>query len=143
LRIELVRVELVHLRGRVELALAAATANADARRQHLRAALGFASTLEHAELPMAPSLAMLLRAGAAHLEGDHSSAVELLQRASRVLASTETMLYASAAKLRLADAIEGEDGDFLREAALADFRQRTVRNPYAIADVVVPGFRRG
>jgi hypothetical protein len=125
----------------VELALAAATANDELRRRHLRAALGFASALEHAELPMAPSLALLLRAGAAHLEGRISDELELLGRASQILTSTETMLYAGAAKLRLADATGGTEGDEMRQAALDDFRARSVRNPDALADVLVPGFR--
>ncbi len=141
LRIELVRVELIHLRGRVELALAAAASNDELRRRHLRAALGFASTLEHAELPMAPALALLLRAGVAHLEGDLAAEIDLLRRASEVLTSTETMLYANAARLRLADAVGGDDGVEMRKTALADLRARTVQNPDAVADVLVPGFR--
>jgi hypothetical protein len=140
LRVELVQVELEHLRARVELALAAQAHDDGLKRKHIRAALKLASKLERASIPMAPSLALLLRAGAAQLEGQPERAAVLLQRASHTLTATETMLYANAALVHLAELTGGDDGAALRDEAIGELRTRQVLNPVALARVLVPGF---
>ena len=139
LRVELVRVELIHLRARVALAVAAASAGTE-RRAHLREASRCVRKLERSRLRFAPILAPLVHAGIAQVGGDSERAAEQLRHALVGLAASETMLYVAAARLQLGQLAGGSEGAALIDEATRDFAARTVKNPGAYANVLVPGF---
>ncbi len=140
LRVELVRVEFIHLRARVAVALAAASPEGASRRAHLSVAARCVGKLERSRLRFAAILAPLVHAGIAHVGADGERSVDQLRRALAGLVASETMLYVAATTLQLGRVVGGSEGEELVDEARRDFLARTVKNPEAYANAMVPGF---
>lgn len=120
LRVQFIRIEGLHLRGRT--ALAAAKGGGD--RELTAVAERDAAAIEKERVVWSLPFATALRAGVASLRGKKEIADDLLGKAARDFEKAELMLYARAARLR-----RGEN------VVLPD-----VENPDRLLEVLVPGF---
>jgi hypothetical protein len=127
LRVQFIRIEAIHLRGRAALAAATAGRKGAALR---RAVLGDARRLDKEQMGWASALSDLLRAGVAALEGDRAAADALLDRAIPELEALDMHLYAKAARHA-----RGEGGSVDEWMA-----KQSMRNPARMAQLLVPGF---
>ncbi len=139
LRIDLVRTEAIHLRGR---AAVAAAATAPDPQPLLRAALRDARRLARRRGGWARPLATLLRAAVAEAQGRVDRAIELFEQARRGLADRDMLLYAEVARRRRGELLGGETGDRLVEEADAVLVAQGIREPERMADVLAPRARR-
>jgi hypothetical protein len=138
LRVPLVRTEVLHLRGRIALALGAATSGA-ARKRHASRARGFAHRLGLVRLPLSRALSPLLEAGAAMLDGQRTSAEAALQGALSALSALDTRLYAAAAAWQLGGLASGSAYALEREQAAAFMKQQGIQRPERMAAMLAPG----
>ncbi|PYQ26729.1 MAG: hypothetical protein DMF56_23400 [Acidobacteria bacterium] len=120
LRVQFIRIEGLHLRGRT--ALAAAKGGGD--RGLTEVAERDAAAIEKEGVAWSLPFATALRAGVASLRRKKEVADDLLAKAARDFEKAELMLYAHAARMR-----RGEI------ASLPD-----VKNPERLLDVLLPGF---
>jgi pimeloyl-ACP methyl ester carboxylesterase len=127
MRVQVIRVEALHLRGRATL-MAAPAGAAGARLR--RAVLDDARRLEKESVPWATAFASLLRAGVAAREGDQAAADALLASAIPHFAALDMQLWANAARHARRDR---------READVWMARQH-IQCPERIVPVLVPGF---
>jgi hypothetical protein len=128
LKIRLVRIELVHLRGRVAVALAAQTSGSE-REGLLRECRGLVRELRRAPDPIAGCFAQVLSASIERVAGDREAAAESLSRAAANLDELDTALIAAACRVQLGD-----------PAGEAELRERGVRAPRRLAGLLVPGW---
>jgi eukaryotic-like serine/threonine-protein kinase len=132
LRLPLVRMQMVHLRGSCALATALVDQRSSERRALLKEAGRAARTLERMILPLAGPFATLLRAGAAAVEGQTESAAHRLEAAATDLERQQVAPYAAAARWQLAR---------LRGDVAPPFLPgEDVVNPAAMARTLAPGF---
>jgi hypothetical protein len=96
LRVQVVRVEALSLRGRA--ALAAAVARPREAGGLMRVALESAEAIERERLPWAEALALLLRAGVARLTGQHDELRARLDAAAQRFAGEGMLLHAWVAR---------------------------------------------
>ncbi len=143
LRLQLPRIEMVHLRARAALAAAQAEATSSARPALQAAAARDARRLEKERRPWADPLARLVRAALAAARGDREGAAETLALAEQELEAQEMALYAAAARRRRGELSGGERGRALVASADAAMRARGVARPAAMANVLAPGFAPG
>ena len=94
LRIQLVRIDVLHFSGRCAVAAAAV---ADNPRALLRAAEGYARRLDRQRAAWASAMALLIRAGAAAVRGDAAGAVARLTAAVAAYDAVDMGLYAASA----------------------------------------------
>jgi serine/threonine protein kinase len=142
LRVQMLRIELVELRGRS--ALAAARAVGPRRRFWLLgAAVRDASRLERTREPWAGAHAQLLRAAIAAARGDHRRAAAGLRAAADQFMKLEMHLHAAAARYRLGEILGGTQGSALISAAEQWMKDQTIRDPAHIVAVYAPGFLAG
>jgi hypothetical protein len=97
LRVQVVRVEALHLRGRAALA-AAITAAREEAAVLLPVASRAATALEEEEVAWARGLGLLLRAGVAGLRGETERRAALLEAAIRVFDAEQMQLHAAVAR---------------------------------------------
>jgi hypothetical protein len=128
-RVQFIRCQMLHLRGRTAIA-AAVGATARQKRLLLEAARQDARLLRKERVGYAFGWADLLDAVAAHLEGRALVAVERLAAAERAFATADMRLYAATA--RRARGFEAESD--------AEFADEQVRNPARMAAMLAPGF---
>jgi serine/threonine protein kinase len=126
LRVQFIRIEATHLRGRAAL-MAAVGPDAALLR---RAVLDDANRLDKEQMRWASALGNLLRAGLAAKEGDRAGADALLGLAIDELEALDMHLYAQAARRA-----RGETA-----AVDAWMRRQNMRNPERMAQLLVPGF---
>jgi len=138
LRVQLVRLEVLHLRAR--LALAAARERPAERDRYLSEVARVATTVARSREPWAVPLAELLRAGLSAARGATDDAAARLRRAADGLDAADMAMWAAVARLRLGRILGGADGDALVEATMERFRIETVAEPAAFATMLVPGF---
>jgi tetratricopeptide (TPR) repeat protein len=129
--------EMIHLRGRVGLAVAATTGDLSPLRQVERDAKRILATKMDWSRPLAQSL----RAGISALKGDLDQSRQLLEAAVRNFEKAEMLLFAATARRRLGKLIGGTEGDALVAEADAWLRTQLVKQPERFADVLIPGFR--
>ncbi len=138
LRVQFVRSEVWHLRGRIALAEGARAAG-DPRRQ-ARMARRCARKAGRCRLPLAAPFAALLEAGAAQLEGNRAATEVALRRALERLERLDTTLHAQAARRRLGETLGGEAGAKLVSEADDWMSGQGVRNPERMTAMLVPGW---
>jgi hypothetical protein len=127
LRVQVIRIEAVHMRGRA--ALIAAQSN-EPSAALIKQARADARRLEEENAGYAKALAKLLRAGIAARAAEHTAANAILGEAIAELEAVDMRLWANAARW-----VRGERG------AVADWmRKENIRNPTKIAALLVPGF---
>ena len=140
LRVQMLRIELLELRGRSALA-AARTARRPA--PFLRAAARDARRLEHEHEPWARAHAELLRAGIAAVRGDQRRAVAGLYAAAAQFETLEMHLHAAASRRRLGELLGAAPGEALVTEADQWMRDQTIRDPARMTNVYAPGFTPG
>jgi hypothetical protein len=140
LRVQMLRIELLELRGRSALAAAVVARPACHRWWLLASAAHDARRLEREDEPWARAHAQLLRAGIATLRGDHDRATAGLRAAADQFAGLEMHLHAAAARRRLGEILGGPKGCGLISLADDWMRERTIRDPAHMTSVYVPGF---
>jgi hypothetical protein len=137
LRVQQVRIFLLHLRARA--ALAAVPAAADPRRL-LHAAERDARLLWRERIPWAEALAQLVRAGIAMGRHDAGGARQLLEDAASRLEAAGLRLHAAAARRRLEEQVAGSEGRRLVGQADAWMKGQNVRRPDRMTALLAPGF---
>jgi eukaryotic-like serine/threonine-protein kinase len=142
LNVPIAAVEILHLRGRIKLALAEKRPAGAARRALIREVAALTRQLARIKLPLAQRLAPLLGAGAAHLAGNARESMRLLEEALAALKASETLLYTAAARRRLGELRGGEDGRQLVQQADAWMATQDVKNPARITAMLAPGWGR-
>ena len=137
LRIQSVRIEAWHLRGRC--ALATAVSSPANRSELLAAAKKAAAKLERESAAWADAFAALLRAGVATLTADVEDSVASLRSAIDLCEATNMEAYAAAAQLRTGQIISGRESQRVVAEAMSYFEREQVANPTAFSDLLVPG----
>jgi hypothetical protein len=137
LRIQAIRVFMLHLRGRTALALAT---QAKEPESWLRAAEADARRLEKEDALWARPLAHLLRAGVAARRGWAADATSLLQSATAGFQSADMGLFAAAARRCHSVLLGGEEGLALAADADAWMTRQRIQNPALMTALHAPGF---
>lgn len=137
MRIQILRIEAMHLKARAALGSAAAS-NEPARR--LKAAEALAQKMAQERVAWATPFVSLVRAGIAHQRGDHSRAVGQLSQAMESFDLADIDLYEAVTRRRLGELLNDERGG--RHIAEADawMRKRQIQNPAAMTRMMAPGF---
>jgi hypothetical protein len=130
LRVQIFRVEAVHLRGRCALAAAA-------KDKDLHSAERDARLIEREGVPWADPLAKLLRAGIASVRGRREEARDLLEKAEEGFVAADMALYAAAARRRRGEMLGGE-GKTRVEAADEWMSRQGIQDPARMAQMLAP-----
>jgi hypothetical protein len=138
LRVQLTRIEAVHLRARCALACCAAKPSDDLLAMVERDARAIARE----QMSWATPLARLVRASAASLRGRADEAAPLLREATFGFDAEEMSLHAAAARSRLAAMRSGDEREELERKANAFFESEGVKNSERMIAMVAPGFTR-
>jgi TPR repeat protein len=117
-RVQSVHVQMLHMRARAHIALS----KASGERLHLDQALADARRMEKTGAAWALPLALLARAGALRVRGDHQASALLAEKAATLFDANEMKLYAAAAR-----------GD------IADLHARGVKAPEKLVACLAPG----
>jgi hypothetical protein len=139
LRVQQVRIFLLHLRARAALAAAPAAAEPGAL---LTAAERDARLLRRERIAWAEALAQLIRAGVAVGRHEAGGAHQLLEDAVGRLEAAGLRLHAAAARRRLGEQVGGSEGHRLVEQADAWMKGQNVRRPERMTALLAPGFCR-
>jgi serine/threonine protein kinase/tetratricopeptide (TPR) repeat protein len=137
LRVQLLRCESLHLRGRVALAVAE---QGHSREDALRVALQAARKIERERVAWAQPFVSMLRAGVSAVRGDEVSTAPMLAKAIAGFESAGMRLYAAAARRRLGQVLGGDEGQRLREQGDAFMTGESIRSPLHLTAVLAPGF---
>ncbi len=151
LRVQVVRIFMLHLRARAALAAATSPPSGAARPESskgvealLRAAEKDARRIERERMAWAEPLARLVRAGVAAARRDRQAAIGLLAAAVTGLEAADMGLFASAARRRhgqlLAQLLAGEEGPILIGQADAWMTAQKIAHPARMAAMHAPGF---
>jgi hypothetical protein len=138
-RVQLVKLNALHVRARCALA-SAAKARGDDRRRFLAVARESARRIERDALGWSTPLADLVRAGTCAIEGDDAGKVERLRRARSGFLDAGMRLHAAAAERRLGEAIGGDEGRGHVAAADVWFAAKGVKDAQRMVGAVAPGF---
>jgi tetratricopeptide (TPR) repeat protein len=137
LRIQGLRIDSLHIRGRLALASAAA---GDERERQLRLAEKLAASIEKEEMGYAIPFATLIRAGIARQRDDQPSTIALLEKAVNDFDASHMSLYAAAARRRLGETIGGERGRQLVTQSEEWMSKQEIKNPERMMNLLAPGF---
>jgi eukaryotic-like serine/threonine-protein kinase len=137
LRVQLLRIDILHSSGRCAVAAAAV---ADDPRAMLRAALGYARQLDRQRVPWASAHALSTRAGASMVGGDSVDARRQLIAAVDAFEGISMGVYAAAARRHLGNLIGGDEGRALIACADAWLIGQGITNPARMAAGITPGF---
>jgi eukaryotic-like serine/threonine-protein kinase len=139
LRIQVLRIEAMHLRARAALASAAGSSDKKGR---LKAAENMATRIAKEKIAWALPYASLVRAGIAHQQGESAKAVNLLSEAVDNFDQADIDLYAAAARRRLGEMVGQDRGRQLVDEADAWMRKQEIKDPLAMTRMLAPGFDR-
>jgi serine/threonine protein kinase len=140
-RVQVVKLNALHVRARCALASAAAARDEGERRRFVGIARGCARRIEKDRLTWSTGLADLVRAGVAALERDDAARVERLRRAREGFVASGMRLHAAAAaERRLGEALGGDEGRRLVAAASAWCAEKGIVDEERMYAVVAPGF---
>jgi len=137
MRIQVLRIEAMHLRARAALA-SAPRSNDKARR--LQAAEKLARRIARERVAWATPFVQLLNAAVAYQRDDHSKAVGLLSQAIESFDLADIDLYQAVARRRLGELLGNELGRRHIDEADAWMRKRQIKNPAAMTQMMAPGF---
>jgi serine/threonine protein kinase len=137
LRVQFVRIDILHSSGRCAVAAAAVAADP---RAMLRAAEGYARQLDRQRVPWASAHALSTRAGAAMVRGDFADARRQLIAAVDAFENISMGLYAAAARRHLGKLVGGDEGHALIAHADAWMIDQGISNPAQMAASIAPGF---
>jgi hypothetical protein len=142
LRIQALRAEILHAKGRVLLAASTSKAARGAARDatQLREVARIAQQLEDERMPWTAPLAALLRAGL-HMQASHTQACRAqLEQAAAGFHAVDMELHAAAARNQLGRLLGGAQGEELRAGARAFFDREGIANTDAFTRLFAPGF---
>jgi serine/threonine protein kinase/tetratricopeptide (TPR) repeat protein len=137
MRIQILRIEAMHLQARAALA-SASHSNEKARR--LKAAEKLAQSIASEHVSWATPFVYLVLAGVAYQRGNQSRAAGLLTQAVGSFDLADIDLYEAVARRRLGELLNDERGQ--RHIAEADtwMAKRQIKNPAAMTRMMAPGF---
>lgn len=137
--IQVMRVQMLDLRGRCLLASAGGARDASRCSRRLRGVERCVSQIEGEITPWGNALARVLRAGLAAARKSADDGPEWLRLAQRDLEANQMALHAAAVQRRYGDALGGAEG--ARAAAEADawMRRQGIENPARMTAMLVPG----
>ncbi|CAN5744264.1 hypothetical protein BH18ACI4_BH18ACI4_10440 [soil metagenome] len=136
-RIQVLRIEAMHLRARAALATASGSND---KKHRLKVAEDMAQRIAREKIAWAIPFASLVRAGIAHRQGESSNAVKHLSEAGENFDLADIDLYAAATRRRLGEILESERGRQLIAEADAWMREQEIKNPAAMTRMLAPGF---
>lgn len=134
LRIELLRYQMLDLRGRAMLALGAERGDP----RLVRAAVRDAKRLLRIDAPSARPMGHMLLAGAARVRGDHGTAIQHYGAAVTAFDAAGMPIYRMAAEYRQGELIEGDVGQALVTRADEELRARGVVAPKKMVACLAP-----
>ena len=132
------RAQTAFLRGRCAIASIDGAAPA-LRRQRTREARRLSRQLESEGMAWTAPFAAILRAGAAHGEGDRSAAIRALQQAIDRARVANMSMYAAAARYQLGRLLGDPEGLLLVREAEEAMKAQDVRRPDRLACCARPG----
>jgi hypothetical protein len=136
LRVQLMRIETAFLRARCALAMAS---EGQAPRRMRALAAQEATRIARENTPWSSSLALLVRATVAHLEGNATLAVAQLTDAVDAFGAADMQLYAAVARRRLAALVGGDLARALRTESDDWLAAQEIRNAAAMSRLIAPG----
>ncbi len=139
LRIQIVRIEAYHLRGRCCLALAQ-TISTDKRDRLLSEASHYARVLHQQSVDWSAPAAFMLQAGVCSCRGNSKKAIELAEASAKAAKKADLELQYAVACRRLGQLIGGSDGRERIEAANAWMTDQTLKNRERWTAMFAPGF---
>ncbi len=137
-RVDILRLEALHLRARLALALARARPAESPR--YLREARKLAAALGKSPEPWAVCCAELVRAGVAARLGDVAGARACLSHAALGFSAADMAVFAACARYRLGQLPGAASDRAITAQAEAELRAQTVAAPARFVDMLVPGF---
>jgi ABC-type arginine transport system ATPase subunit len=139
-RIQFVRIESQHLKGRCALAAAGnRNLSVSDREKPLRSAARDARRIERQKTPWGAPLAALLQAGVASHRGDRVATLQRLASAQAGFEAADMSLYAAAARRCRGLLVGGEEGGALVAEADAWMKNEGIRNPERMTAMLAPG----
>jgi hypothetical protein len=140
MRMEITRVMVHVLMGRVGIAAAASAAPDEARRLRAGVRKNIAQLMRDS-LPWGHAAALLLRAALARAEGDTDETIGLLTTAAARAEELDMALHAVAARSALAAWTQGDDGAAAERACETWCAAQRVVNPPRLLQMIAPGIR--
>jgi hypothetical protein len=143
-RIQIVRLQLAHLRARAAVAaVAAGEASGERAAGLLASALSDAHGILRERLRWSSGLARLIEAAVQACRGERERAASTLAVAIEELEASDMALWAAAARRRRGELLGGEEGRVLVDAADEKLRAEGVRAPERYCAMLAPGFGGG
>jgi hypothetical protein len=136
LRLEQMRIQMLHLRAVCAIQASVATRNAAL----LRVAEQDATRIERERAPWAEPEAQIIRASLAALRGDRTGAVELLDRAATRCEALDRRQFARPSRWQQGRLMAGDEGRRLTAAAESAMVEQGIRNPARWTALHLPGF---
>ena len=136
LRIQVLRIEAMHLRARTALANSVIRGDRD----KLRIAEKLARKIEKENMAWGKPFASLVRAAVAHQRSEESRRATFLADAVQGFDAAGMHLYAAAARRRLGEITGGGKGQQLSTEADAWMVAQRIKNPAALTQMLAPGF---
>ena len=137
MRIQILRIEAMHLKARVALA-SAGESNEKARR--LKVAEKLANSIAEERVAWATPFAQLVRATVAYQRGDRAKALGLLAQAIESFDLADIDLYEAVARRRLGQLLDDERGGPYIQEADEWMKKRQIKDPAALTRMMAPGF---
>jgi hypothetical protein len=137
LRIQVLRIEAMHLKARA--ALAPATSDKRVLGQRIQVAETMARRIYQEEMRWADPLVSLIKAGVANLRNEQGTARSYLSDAVDGFDLANMHLYAAAARRRLGQLIEGKKGEDLKVEAESWMQKQGVHDPERMTRMLAPG----
>ena len=139
-RVQVMRIESLYLRARSALAMAAVHGH---ERRFLPVARDGARRIANERMPWSDPIALLVKAGIAHLEKEPALAIRCLEDAIDRFDRADMKLYAAVARRHIGALREDDRGRETGREADAWMAAQNIRNPPAITRMLAPGFERG
>jgi hypothetical protein len=136
LRIQVLRIEAMHLQARAALASAVGQES----RQRLQMAERLAGKISKEHMLWAEPLACLIRAGVAYRRAQQDSAITYLSDAIDRFEMSDMRLYSAAAKYYLAKMISGNRAEQFALEAEDFMNDQKIKNPASLIRMLAPGF---
>jgi serine/threonine protein kinase len=139
LRVQIIRIEALHLKARCALA-AAVSGSGDARRL-IGIAERLARQIYKEGMKWADPLAALIQSGVASLRNEKLAAISLLSKACAGFDEADMKLYAAVARMRLGQITSGPEGQRLTVEADQWMQEQKIKAPSKITRMLAPGIR--
>jgi serine/threonine protein kinase/tetratricopeptide (TPR) repeat protein len=141
LRTQVLRVDSMYLQGRTALAAALHARSPSRKKFLLKTAERMAARIAKESMPWSDPLAPLILAPVLHQRGDVEQAVKLLSQAVAGFEKADMVLRAMTARRRLGEAMGGDEGRQLIDAADEWMINQGIKNPFLMTRMLAPGWR--